>query len=85
MIEKYEVINRPLTVGSYSMKPGSTFTREMWPYGTEALETAVGNARCKKVFEAEKALVKESEKQGPEKAPAKEPDKSGATKKEKSE
>ena len=70
MIEKYEVINRPLTVGSYSMKPGSTFTREMWPYGAEALEAAVKNGRCEKAHE---------------KAPVKEPEKSGATKKEKAE
>jgi hypothetical protein len=87
MIEKYEVINRPLTVGSYSMSVGSFFTREMWPYGDDALEEAIKKERCKLKEEKKEPVKKESEKSEQEK-PEPEPEKNerqGAKKKEKSE
>jgi hypothetical protein len=85
MIEKYEVINRPLTVGSYSMSVGSFFTREMWPYGDDALEEAIKKERCRLKEEAKSTEKKEPVKEQPEQPEPEKNERQGAKKKEKSE
>lgn len=38
-----------LTVGSYAIKPGSSFFRGDWQWGEEVLEAAIREKRCKLV------------------------------------